>query len=406
MRGLTPWWCVVLNDVTKTIVKLVPYECPSSRWVGLLLLLLKAHVPQTQYINEPEHLSATMTQQGQHQTQEAVVFSVVALASLFHNTVESFGNIHSSLNDSQDEKLLLTQLGIEQARLMIWGDLTGVFSPPASVADRSGELKPTMTEEGVLRPLYSRPRDERTDKDETRHVIEGILSALSYTLAPSNYNVRLDVNGLRPWQQGYAHKLEQPAVNADRLERLEERYQLLLKTAFAKAGMSRPQYTATTQWVISDVIRFSNFVKFTKVHVDKLVALLGHSDQVEEILKRDVQLLGESCGSNSKRMTKLSMLIKAFKGRYPFLVLEAKAALQRLQASSGEQSHPGKLHKITIPRLPISPKSQPGSPEGERRPNLLSRLSTQTAHTFRKSRPNTPGTAASRPTSPNRNSRI
>lgn len=353
-----------------------------------------------------------MSQEGQPQTQEAVVFGIVALAGLFHNCVESFGNIHGSLNDSQDEKLLLTQLGIEQARLMIWGDLVGVFSPPASVANQAGDLKPTLTEEGITRPLYTRRRDERIDADAVRHDIEGVLSALSYTLSPPNYDARLNVNGLRPWQQGYAHALEQPAVNTERLERLEDKYQLLLNTASAKAGMSHPQRTVTMQWVISDVTRFRNYIKFTKVHVDKLISSLGHTEEVEEILKKDIQLLGEPAGSNSKRLAKLSILIKAFKGFYPFLVLEAKAALQNLQAATGEQIHPGKIHKITAAKLPITPKSQPGSPEGSKRPGLFSRLSTQTANTIRRSRPNTPGTsttvtpAASRPASPTRGSSI
>lgn len=335
-------------------------------------------------------------------TQESVVFSVVALASLFHNTVESFGNIHSSLNDSKDERILLAQLGIEQARLLIWGDLVGVLSPPASIADQSGDLKPTMTEEGVTRPLYSRPRDERLDDNEKRHEIEGILSALSYTLSPPNFEYRLDVNGLKPWQQGYAHALDQPAVNADRADRFEERYNLLLDTAAMKSGLSRPSRQATTQWLISDIIRFSNFVKFVKVHVDKLVNMLVSADDIEEVLKKDIRLLGEPSKNASKRMTKLSILVKACKGWYPFLVLEAKAALQRLQAETGEGEHHHKAHKLTIPKLPITPKSQPGSPDSKR-PGLFSRLSTQT---FRKSRPNTPGAstsvtpAASRPASP------
>lgn len=353
-------------------------------------------------MQSPESARVSQDQERQPQSQESVVFSVVALASLFHNTLESFGNIHSSFDESKDERILFCQLGIEQARLMIWGDLVGILSPPSSIAEQSGALKPVVTQEGVKRPLYSRPRDERLDDDSIRHEIEGILSALSYTLSPPAFDYRLDVNGLKPWQQGYAHTLEQPAVNDDRLARLEDRYNLLLDTAASKSGLGRPGRHTTTQWLISDMIRFSNFVKFVKLHVDKLVQLLHNADAIEEVLKHDVSLLGETAATLStttsnprKRIGKLKTLVKACKGWYPLLGLEAKAALQKLQAETGEPDHSAhRLPRLGTTKLPMTPKSQPASPDGKR-PGLFSRLSTQTAHTFsRKSRAGTPAGSA------------
>ena len=57
---------------------------------------------------------------------EALLPSVMALANLFSNTVEAFGLIRASQRWEREEQLLLSRLGIQQARLLIWGDILGV----------------------------------------------------------------------------------------------------------------------------------------------------------------------------------------------------------------------------------------------------------------------------------------
>lgn len=362
------------------------------------------------------------------QDNDALVASVVALASLFNNTVQCFGTIHSQLNDENYEKMLLVQLGIEQARLMIWGDLVGIFSPPAALAAQSGALAPDTS---VSRPHYTRPRDERLEEDATRSAVDAALTTLLNTLATpteeaiaSAKYARPYQNGLVPWQKGYAHALDQPAVNSDRLDAFNERYQLLLEVANERSGIAKPHRTPTTQWLIHDTTRFSNYVKSIKAHVDTLINTLRSNDEVERVVIEDIKALGQNDGPSKtpRYLAKLKVLVKASKGRYPGVQAEAQASFNRLQAESrGSEPIQSKnlLEKIAIPgfktpntktpsRTPAA--SRPGSPthdeaDGDRpsRPSLISRLSSHAFKSFSGKR--TPGhstattPASSRPAS-------
>ncbi|KAF1354607.1 prion-inhibition and propagation-domain-containing protein [Delphinella strobiligena] len=357
------------------------------------------------------------------QDNDALVASIVALASLFHNTVQCFGNIHSRLKDENYEKMLLVQLGLEQARLLIWGDLVGIFSPPAALAAQSGALAPDTS---VTRAHYTRPRDERLEEDVTRSAVDAALTTLINTLATpteeaiaSAKHGRPYQNGLVPWQKGYAHALDQPAVNSDRLDAFNERYQLLLEVANERSGIAKPHRTPTTQWLIHDTTRFSNYVKSIKAHVDTLINTLRSNDEVERVMIEDIKALGQNDGPTKtpRYLAKLSVLVKASKGRYPGVQAEARTSLSKLQAESrGSEPIQSKnlLEKITIPgtktpsRTPAA--SRPGSPtnddadgDGPRRPSLISRLSNHAFKSFSGKR--TPGhstattPASSRPAS-------
>lgn len=347
-------------------------------------------------------------------TQEDILYSVIALASLFYNTVESFGNIHSSQNDEKDEKILLTQLGVEQARLMIWGDIVGIFSPPVELAAHAPKPGPTEKH-----PLYSRPRDARLDQDPVRSQVEELLNSLSHTLTHPSREEMANANGLRSWQMGIAHTLDQPAVDTNRVIGLDEKYSEILDVATAKGNMARPSRHATTQWVIFDTIRFSNFVKFTKQKVDKLIGILGDQAEVERTLQADISMLGDHpegqpTRNTARDMAKLKFIIKACRMRYPAFVDEAKSALVRLQNDTNAGAGHSKMQWLTKPKLPnATTKSAPTSPK---RPGLLTRLSTQTTHTLQKigrktptvtptpSRPGSPVNGT--PTTPSRNGSI
>ena len=332
------------------------------------------------------------------QDQEAVLFSVIALASLFYNTVQGFGNIHSSQNDERDEKILLTQLGVEQARLMIWGDIVGILSPPASLLAHA----PYPTD--GTHSLYNGPRDARLEEDDMRRQIEDLLHQLSHTLSDASQEEIAKVHGLKSWHRGIAHTLEQPAVDTNRVSGLEAKYAEVLDIASTKSALERPRRSAMTQWVIFDTIRFTNFVKSTKSKVDKLVALLGTvtEAEVERNLIADIQKLGEHpenahdqvSRSAERDLAKLKFIIKACKGRYPTFVAEAQHAQQRIAEESGTGKEQSKHQWLSMPKLPDAMKSAPSSPTSKR-PGLISRLSTQT---FKRSGRKTP--TASRPGSP------
>lgn len=331
---------------------------------------------------------------------EAEFLNVVVLSSLFYNTLKSFGNINSSLNDFKDEKVYLAQLGIEQARLLIWGEQMGIFSLPPSLAFLE-------TDEGRQKMV---PRDPRLDEDEVRMNLEGLMNTILHSLSQPN-DSDLDTTGLRPLRQGTAHALEQPAADLSRMENFEASYAHLLELASNKVSVKRPNKLATQQWVIHDTLRFSNFVKSTKRQVDTLLMALNINEKVENILLGDIRDLGKHAGGSPgsrpspsavKDMAKLKLLIRATKGRYPALLNEAQLTFNQLQKGvSQEHDMAAKVHKLLEPVHPdsaVGSAATSGTTTPEKRPGFIRRLSTQTWNKL----PGRKTPSSSRPSSPER----
>ena len=158
-----------------------------------------------------------------HAQHEAVLTGVVALAGLFSTCVEAFNLIHPSHKYDKDEQFLLARLGLQQARLLIWGDVVGVTSPPASVTDRAVPKHPSSAYPDLKEPTFFSPRDARLDDPDIRTTIEQTLGALvdrssAHTRdemmakfglkAPkriSDFEPALDTNRLEAFQIGRAH---------------------------------------------------------------------------------------------------------------------------------------------------------------------------------------------------------
>jgi hypothetical protein len=328
--------------------------------------------------------------------------NVLVLASLFYNTLKAFDNIHSSLNDFKDEKVYLAQLGIEQARLLIWGEQMGIFSlPPSLIHLETDEGKKTAT-----------PRDPRLDEGEVRSNLESLMNSILHTLSnPNDVESELDTTGLRPLRQAGAQALEQPAADLTRMKHFEESYTHLLQLSTNKVSVKRPSKGSNQQWVIHDTLRFSNFVKSTKRQVDTLLMALNINDRVEDILLQDVRDLGkhglDSPGSKPspltvKDMAKLKLLIRATKGRYPALLNEAQQTLNQLQKGmTQEHDMAAKVHKLmehVYPDSAVGSASNSGTATPEKRPGFIRRVSTQTWNKLPGRK--TPG--SSRPASPER----
>jgi hypothetical protein len=333
--------------------------------------------------------------------EQAEFLNVLVLASLFYNTLKSFDNIHSSLNDFKDEKVYLAQLGIEQARLLIWGEQMGIFSLPPS-------LTYLETEEGRNNMT---PRDPRLDDDEVRVNLEGLMNSIIHTIAnPNDNDSGLDTTGLRPLPRGGAQALEQPAADLTRMKNFEDSYKHLLQLSSNKVSVKRPA-GATQQWVIYDTLRFSNFVKTTKRQVDTLLMALNINDRVETILLGDIRDLGKHAGGSPnskpsplavKDMAKLKLLIRACKGRYPALLHEANQTFNNLQRGvSAEHDMAAKVHKLleTVhPDSAVGSATNSGTATPEKRPGFIRRLSTQTWNKI----PGRKTPSSSRPASPER----
>ena len=69
---------------------------------------------------------------------EAIGFaaSIVSLASLFSASLECWQFIDSARSHGQDYELLTTKLEVEKTRLLIWGDVVGIFRTIAEGRDK------------------------------------------------------------------------------------------------------------------------------------------------------------------------------------------------------------------------------------------------------------------------------
>ena len=99
---------------------------------------------------------------------EAALTGAVALANLFSNCVEAFNLILPGHKWEREEQLLLCRLGLQQARLLIWGSVVGVTSPPSSVTDRAVPKHPSAAYPDLKEPTFFGPRDARLDEPHFR----------------------------------------------------------------------------------------------------------------------------------------------------------------------------------------------------------------------------------------------
>src|ERR1700761_6590490 len=175
--------------------------------------------------NKEAAAAAAEQQKKKHAEHEAILTGVVALANLFGTCVEAFGLIHPSHKWEKEEQLLLCRLGIQQARLLIWGDVVGVSSPPSSVTDRAVPKHPSAAYPDLKEPTFFGPRDKRLDEPETRTTIDDALSAISDRSSHTTREEMMEKYGLKPPKRFTSEY--QPALDTNRLEGFRERYELL-----------------------------------------------------------------------------------------------------------------------------------------------------------------------------------
>ncbi|KAI5360240.1 putative prion-inhibition and propagation, HeLo domain, HeLo domain superfamily [Septoria linicola] len=273
---------------------------------------------------------------------EALLTGAIALASLFSTCVEAFGLIHPSQKWDKQEQRLLTRLGLQQARLLIWGSVVGITSPPASVTNRAVPKRPSMAYPDLTEPTFFDTRDARLDEPELRTVIEHTLSAIVDRSAGSTREEMMLKFGLKPPKR-FGPTLEQ-AMDTTRLEGFREKYELLREVAedIAQINTRRNNSLVFTPWMIADISKFGSFIELTQEKVDNLINLLDVKEKVDRAMRMDIRIFGWHIIPDRMRtaqdISKLRLLQEICKDDYPEYLVATQQALDNISREARESA--------------------------------------------------------------------
>ncbi|TKA83488.1 hypothetical protein B0A55_00588 [Friedmanniomyces simplex] len=322
---------------------------------------MAAHKPQTDHVENPDH--------------EAALSGALALANLFSNCVEAFGLIHPTHKWEKEEQLLLSRLGIQQARLLIWGDAVGITSPPKSVTNHAVPRHPSAAYPDVKEPTFFGERDARLDETGTRTQVEAALSAIVDRSAGYNRAEMMEKYGLKAPKRLAA--LSEPALDIYRLDGFREKYELLQEVGetYAHLNARRNNSIVQTAWTIADQTRFFYYLKLTQEKVDFLVDLMGVKDRVDRSMRMDIKALGWHLSADRQRIasdvSKLRLMQEICKSDYPEYVDATQTALDNISRDSRENAigvpnpyvavpNPGEKPTSPKPVRTISEQKRPG----------------------------------------------
>lgn len=273
---------------------------------------------------------------------EALLPGVMALANLFSNTVEAFGLIRASQRWEREEQLLLARLGVQQARLLIWGDILGVSSPPASVTNRAVPKHPSAAYPDLSEPTFFTPRDARLDEPETRTQIEDALSSIVDRSAHTTRDEMMEKFGLKPPKRFTPDT--QPALDTTRLEAFREKYELLKEVAesYARINSRRTNSIVMQTWTISDRGKFASFIRLTQEKIDSLVEGMSIGDRVDRAMRMDIRNFGWHLTADRARVaqdvSKLKLIQDACRDDYPQYIVATQQALDNISREARENS--------------------------------------------------------------------
>jgi hypothetical protein len=178
-----------------------------------------------------------------------------ALAALFSDAVESFGLIHQHKKGwDLSQRLLLTRLGVQQGRLLAWGDALRICHPGY------------MDDPDEIPPLFA---------DMCRH-----LEAVRACFCCENKHAYFRAYGLKPAKSAVA---VESALHMTRLEAFRERSQTL--------DLISPK-SAQTHWFIADDAKFPALIAKLQAEIDALIGRTGVERNVDLAMRRDIRALG------------------------------------------------------------------------------------------------------------------
>ncbi|KAF2474848.1 uncharacterized protein BDR25DRAFT_280431 [Lindgomyces ingoldianus] len=337
-----------------------------------------------------------------------ILTNVLSLASLFSTCAEAFNLIHPPKDSERAQKVALAKLGIQQGRLLIWGDAVGISSPPPTIARHMIPSHPGLTNPDPNLPVNFGVRDARLDEVATNQKVRDALNEIAGRPAHLSREDLMEKFGLKSPKR--FSTLEYPALDTNRLEAFREKYGLLqdlVRQSGTRASLKRGMSITMQHWTVRDVEKFDAFVQTVRVEVDGLIALLGVKEQVDRGMRTDIRAMGWHPDLSGPVVRsdweKLKLIREACAEDYPEYVDVTDTALKYISEELKGTNLEG-LRKAYQPEVSIRRKSEEDNKEKasstktrqkEKRPGFLSRFKFQSWNKSAKGNPERLMSAAS-----------
>lgn len=222
-----------------------------------------------------------------------ILTNVLSLATQFSTCVEAFNLIHPHKYSDEAQKVALAKLGLQQGRLLIFGDAVGISSPPAHIARHMIPSHPGATNPDPNLPVNFGIRDPRLDEPTINKKVRAALDEIAGRPSHLSREELMEKYGLKSPKRFAT--IEYPALDTNRLEAFREKYGLLqdlVRQTGIRAGAKRGMSMTMQHWTVRDVDKFDAFVKTVRIEVDGLIALMGVKEQVDRGMKTDIRAMG------------------------------------------------------------------------------------------------------------------
>jgi hypothetical protein len=273
-----------------------------------------------------------------------ILTDVYSLATLFSTCVEAFNLIHPSKDNDHAQRVALAKLGLQQGRLLIFGDAIGISAPPATIARHMIPSHPGLTNPDPHLPVNFGVRDSRLDDEYINGRVRKALDEITGRPGNMSRDELMDKFGLKSPKT--FSRLEYPALDTNRLESFREKYMLLqdlVKQTGARATtLKRNMSMTTNHWTVKNSDRFSQYVKIVRTEVDALIELLGVKEQVDRGTRSDFRCMAwhpDLTGPIVRHdWEKLRLIREACADDYPEYVEVCDNALQYINEELKETS--------------------------------------------------------------------
>lgn len=276
-------------------------------------------------------------------TKAQVLDKVFSLATQFRTCVEAFNLIHPAKDGDRTQKLALAKLGVQQGRLLIFGDAVGISAPPSTIARHMIPSHPGITNPDPHLPVNFGVRDARLDDEVIHDKIRKALDEIAGRPGHLSRDELMEKYGLKSPKR--FNMLEHPALDTNRMEAFREKYGLLndlVRQSGARANIKRSMSMTTTHWTVKDTKKFDEFVKAVRVEIDGLINLLGVNEHVDRGMKSDIRSMAwhpELSGPIVQQdWEKLRLIRDACEVDYPQYIEVADRALLYLREELREMS--------------------------------------------------------------------
>ncbi|KAL5114771.1 hypothetical protein ACEQ8H_007333 [Pleosporales sp. CAS-2024a] len=276
-------------------------------------------------------------------TKAQILNHVLSLATQFSTCVEAFNRIHPSKDNHHAQKVALAKLGLQQGRLLIFGDAVGISAPPATIARHMIPSHPGLTNPDPHLPVNFALRDPRLDDEHINAKIRNALNQISGRPANMSRDELMEKYGLKTPK--HFSSLEYPALDTNRLEAFREKYALLqdlVRQTGTRATVRRHMSMTTNHWTVKNCDRFNEFVHTVRTEVDALIELLDVKEQVDRGTRSDIRCMAwhpDLSGPVVQQdWEKLRLIREACETDYPEYIEVVDTALQYINQELRENS--------------------------------------------------------------------